>query len=179
MGRVTGREGVVWEYSLGAQVVVLWKALHVSPWLQQSATSPEDQRGFYHPVPQPDQRSQSATEMPRVFFFHLCCFSLFFHCNLTVTFQLCNCAPSYLKGPEAEFCTPLSNMLSSSQPCTPCSGSQPQQLLWVSYEKQLLPLFLSFSSSSPFVFWLLMYNIMLRNEHNMNNMNCLVAANRR
>lgn len=79
MGRVTGREGVVWESSLGAQALVLWKALHVSPWLQQSAASLEDQRGFYHPVPQPDQRSQSATcEMPRVFCLHLCCFSLAF-----------------------------------------------------------------------------------------------------
>lgn len=61
MGRVTGREGVVWESSLSAQALVLWKALRVSPWLQQSADSLEDQRGFYHPVPQHDQRSQSAT----------------------------------------------------------------------------------------------------------------------
>lgn len=103
-------------------------------------------------------------------------FPHFSHCSLTVTF-LCNCASSYPKSAGAKFGTPLSNVLSSSQLCTPGSGPQPWPLHWISHEKQLLPLceplFLSFSSSSPFVLWLLVYTIML------GNMSCLVAANRR
>lgn len=178
MGRVTGREGVVWEYSLGCSSCGVMESTPCLSLAAAISCFPRRSEGILSPCATARSEESVCNRNAKSFqFSHLLLFPLFFHCNLTVTFQLCNSAPSHLKGPEAEFCTSLSNMLSSSQPCTPCSGSQPQQLLWVSYEKQLLPVFLSFSS--PFVFWLLMYNIMLRNEHNMNNMNCLVAANRR
>lgn len=157
LGRLTGREGnpllgiLSWCSSFGFMESTACLSLAAA-----ISCFPGRSERFYHPVPQPNQRSQSAPgEYAMSFLFSpLLLFPHFFQCNLTVTF-LSNCAPSFLKGVGAEFCTPLTNMLSSSQLCTPYSGPQAWPLHWISYEKQLLPLcetlFLSFSSSSPLV----------------------------
>lgn len=148
MGRMRRREGVVGESSLGAQALVLWKALHVCfPGRSEEILSP-------CATALSEESFCNLWNAKSFLFSPLLLFPCFFQCNLTVTF-LCSCAPSYLRGAGAVFCTPLTNMLSSSQLCTLYSGPQPRPLHGISYEKQLLPLceplFLSFSSSSPFV----------------------------